>query len=75
MYKYIDSYIFCAKCFYPFLGQPHSFTVTVHPVDNFPADIYFLMDQSFSMNDDLENLRNVASQLGKSIMHDYAMII
>ena len=33
------------------------------------------MDQSYSMNDDLENLRNVASQLGKSIMHDYVVII
>ena len=67
MYKYIDP---CTvNVFIPFLGQPHSFTITVHPVDNFPADLYFLMDFSFSMNDDLENLINLASQLGKSIIN------
>ena len=54
--------------FVSFPGQPHSFTITVHPVDNFPADLYFLMDFSYSMNDDLENLINLASQLGKSII-------
>ena len=45
-------------------GQPQSFTVSVRPANNFPADIYLLIDQSFSMNDDLENLRDLSSQLG-----------
>ena len=53
--------------FHPFSGQPQSFTVSVRPANNFPADIYLLMDHSFSMEDDLENLRKLASQLGKSI--------
>ena len=46
-------------------GQPQSISVTVRPANNYPVDIYYLMDQSFSMNDDLENLRGLASQLGK----------
>ena len=50
-----------------FPGQQHSFTVSVRPANNLPADIYFLMDHSNSMEDDLENIRNLASQLGKSI--------
>ena len=48
-------------------GQPQSFTVSVRPANNFPADIYFLVDKSFSMNDDLENLRNLSSQLGMNM--------
>lgn len=49
---------------YAFLGQPQSFTISVRPANNFPADFYFLIDKSFSMNDDLQNLRNLSSQLG-----------
>ena len=52
------------KLFLCFLGQLQSFTVSVHPADNFPVDIYLLIDKSFSMNDDLQNLRRLSSQLG-----------
>ena len=45
-------------------GQPQTINVSVQPANNFPVDVYYLMDQSFSMNDDLENLRNLAEQLG-----------
>jgi len=45
-------------------GQPQNISVSVQPANNFPVDIYYLMDQSFSMNDDLQNLRDLASQLG-----------
>ena len=48
-----------------FPGQQQSFTVSVRPANNFPADIYYLMDHSFSMSDDLENLKNLSSKLGK----------
>ena len=44
-----------------FLGQPQSFTVSVRPADNFPADFYLLIDKS---NDDLQNLKSLSSQLG-----------
>ena len=52
------------KLFLCFLGQPQSFTVSVRPADNFPVDLYLLIDKSFSMNDDLQNLKSLSSQLG-----------
>ena len=52
------------ELFLCFIGQPQSFTVSVRPTDNFPVDIYLLIDKSFSMNDDLQNLRRLSSQLG-----------
>ena len=58
----------CVIIFVLFLGQPQSFTVSVHPANNFPADFYFLIDKSFSMNDDLQNLRNLSSQLGTCVL-------
>ncbi|XP_065897542.1 integrin beta-1-like [Dysidea avara] len=48
-------------------GQPQTINVSVQPANNFPVDVYYLMDQSFSMNDDLENLRNLAEQLASTI--------
>ena len=45
-------------------GQAQTITVSVRPANNFPLDIYLLMDLSFSMNDDLQTLRNLSSQLG-----------
>ena len=46
------------------IGQAQDITVSIRPANNFPLDVYFLMDQSFSMNDDLQNMKNLASQLG-----------
>ena len=46
------------------IGQAQNLTVSIRPANNFPLDVYFLMDQSFSMNDDLQNLKTLASQLG-----------
>jgi len=53
----------CLCLFSP--GQPQSITVSVQPANNFPLDIYLLIDQSLSMNDDLQNLKNLSSQLGR----------
>ena len=55
-------------------GEPEAITVSVQPARNFPVDVYYLMDQSFSMNDDLENLRGLASQLGQFILSGYKSI-
>ena len=49
---------------FPFVGEPIEFPITVQPARNFPVDIYLLMDLSFSMNDDLENLKLLGAQLG-----------
>ena len=51
-------------CFLPVQGSSEKFPVTVRPVNNFPIDIYLLMDLSFSMEDDLANLKRLGTQLG-----------
>ena len=45
-------------------GEPVSFTLQVRPARNYPLDVYFLMDLSASMANDLTNLQNLASQIG-----------
>lgn len=39
--------------------------MTVRPARNFPIDLYLLMDLSFSMRDDLNNLKNLGANLGE----------
>ena len=41
--------------------------VSVRPAEDFPTDFYFLMDQSFSMLDDLQSLKTQSSSLGTYI--------
>jgi len=53
---------------YNFSGQTQTISVGVQPANNFPVDIYYLMDQSFSMIDDLDSLRNLAEELGQYIV-------
>lgn len=49
-------------------GQPQTFQLTVRPARNFPIDLYLLMDLSFSMRDDLQNLQSLSSNLANSIV-------
>ena len=44
-------------------GQTQSFTVSVTPSENFPVRLYYLMDMSNTMEDDLENLRRLGSKI------------
>ena len=55
---------FGINCF-NFTGQPQSFEVTVRPAPTFPLDVYFLMDFSASMDDDLTTLQSIAGDIGK----------
>ena len=41
--------------------------VSVRPAEDFPTDFYFLIDQSFSMVDELQGLKNQSSFLGTYI--------
>lgn len=53
---------------YCFTGQTTTVQLTVRPAENYPVDLYYLMDMSFSMNDDLEKLTKLASKIGTN--HD-----
>ena len=57
------------KCLYEnfklsVIGQPARFNVSVKPAPDFPVDIYFLVDGSFSMDDDLANIQALGGAIG-----------
>ena len=52
------------SCLVP-TGEKVSFDVSVKPAENFPIDLYYLMDMSFSMADDLQNLKKLGGSLGQ----------
>ncbi|XP_028845577.1 integrin beta-3b [Denticeps clupeoides] len=48
-------------------GDSKRFTVKVRQVEDYPVDLYYLMDLSYSMNDDLRSLRALGNDLAKAI--------
>uniref|UniRef100_A0A3P8ZFA9 Integrin beta n=1 Tax=Esox lucius TaxID=8010 RepID=A0A3P8ZFA9_ESOLU len=44
-------------------GEPQSFNLKFKRAEDYPIDLYYLMDLSFSMKDDLENVKNLGTQL------------
>lgn len=47
--------------------ESKTFQLSVKPAPNFPLDLYYLMDLSYSMNDDLENLKSLSSQIAQRV--------
>nr|WEL12718.1 integrin beta 1B [Halisarca dujardinii] len=48
-------------------GEPQTFQVTIRPAPTFPLDVYFLMDFSASMEDDLATLQSIAGDIARDI--------
>lgn len=46
-----------------FPGLPTTFTVSFKRVEGYPVDLYYLMDLSYSMKDDLEFVKNLGQDL------------
>lgn len=44
-------------------GEPQTFQLKFKRAEDYPIDLYYLMDLSFSMEDDLENLKNLGTEL------------
>uniref|UniRef100_A0A8C6P9G3 Integrin beta n=1 Tax=Nothobranchius furzeri TaxID=105023 RepID=A0A8C6P9G3_NOTFU len=44
-------------------GEPQSFNLTFKRAEDYPIDLYYLMDLSYSMKDDLENVKNLGTSL------------
>lgn len=69
--------LMCARCFLAVLftalnscvcaGDRTSFRVQVRQVEDYPVDLYYLMDLSLSMNDDLDNIRNLGTKLAEEM--------
>ena len=66
----------CVLCVMHYnIGSPVTFEVQVQPANNFPIDLYLLMDLSFSMDDDLDNLKRLGTSLGTYSMHVHSPTI
>jgi protocadherin alpha len=48
-------------------GYEESFSITVRPAGDFPLDVYFLMDFSASMTDDLQTVQMIANDITDTI--------
>ena len=46
---------------------PETFTMTFRLAENYPVDLYYLMDLSNSMKDDKENLATLGNKIGEMI--------
>ena len=40
----------------------------MRPAEDFPVDLYYLMDMSWSMKDDLANLKSLGEKIGKKLI-------
>ncbi|KAH0621317.1 hypothetical protein JD844_022466 [Phrynosoma platyrhinos] len=49
------------------IGDPASFQVQVRQVEDYPVDLYYLMDLSLSMKDDLDTIRNLGTTLAEEM--------
>ena len=53
-------------CFQWFVSdKPYKFDVTFRQAENYPVDLYFVMDLSKSMEDDKKKLATLGLDLGK----------
>ena len=50
---------------YLITGEPVNLRVTVRPAENYPVDLYYLMDMSLSMEDDLASLKALGGKIGR----------
>lgn len=48
-------------------GDAKQFTVSVKQVEDYPVDLYYLMDLSYSMKDDLARLRTLGNELAMTM--------
>jgi hypothetical protein len=49
------------------LRQENKLTMTFQAANNFPVDLYFLFDNSFSMDSQIKNLAKLTSDIGQAI--------
>lgn len=48
-------------------GKPSTFTLSFKRVEGYPVDLYYLMDLSYSMEDDLRNIKSLGTELFKAL--------
>ncbi|XP_026136716.1 integrin beta-1-like isoform X2 [Carassius auratus] len=50
-------------------GEPQKFALTFKRAEDYPIDLYFLMDLSDSMQKNLENVKNLGNELAREMEH------
>lgn len=50
-----------------FSGMPYTFQIQFKRAVGYPVDLYYLMDLSYSMKDDLMNVKNLGNDLLKEL--------
>ena len=50
-----------------FVGDPEKIKFSFKLVEDYPVDLYYLLDLSASMRDDLTSLRSLGKELGESM--------
>lgn len=50
-----------------FVGEPQNIKLRFKRAEDYPIDLYYLMDLSYSMKDDLENVKNLGTSLMKEM--------
>lgn len=48
-------------------GDQTAFQLQVRQVEDYPVDLYYLMDLSLSMKDDLDNIRSLGTKLAEEM--------
>lgn len=62
----VGEYEYVSLC----VGEPQTINLKFKRAEDYPIDLYYLMDLSYSMKDDLENVKN----LGTSLMSEMSKI-
>ncbi|KAF7712002.1 hypothetical protein HF521_001013 [Silurus meridionalis] len=52
------------------IGVPQEFTVEFKRAEGYPIDLYYLMDLSYSMKDDLEKIKNLGQDILKKLQEE-----
>uniref|UniRef100_A0A8D3DTN9 Integrin beta n=1 Tax=Scophthalmus maximus TaxID=52904 RepID=A0A8D3DTN9_SCOMX len=55
-------FVICKSAIRP-EGEPQTFELKFKRAEDYPIDLYYLMDLSYSMKDDLENVKNLGTDL------------
>lgn len=76
MVAFLVSLFFISLSSSVFTGLSTKFNVSFKRVEGYPVDLYYLMDLSYSMKDDLENVKELGQELFAALnkITDHAQI-
>lgn len=63
MFFLLSQFLLRKMCIFLSQGEPQTFELKFKRAEDYPIDLYYLMDLSFSMKDDLENVKNLGTDL------------